>query len=191
MLIDSCANSMLNAISFDTISLHFAFSKQGENEIHGGSPAYERKPISMANAASKIRNATSAPVFDVPAGTVAWVGVWSDNGAVFRGMFANGGTEMEFIIGSGDMIVAAEEFTEGEAVVFIGGDTPGDMAEGEVCYVANVNPDDHTEFQVANKNGHVFSFNKYDPACKLSRIILEEFKSQGTFTVSGLSIGIM
>lgn len=50
----------------------------GTVEITGGSPAYARKPITFAaaNAGSKALNGT-LPIFDVPACTVAAIGLCS------------------------------------------------------------------------------------------------------------------
>src|SRR6185436_7145093 len=96
MLADTCVHAMLDAVTFDLASLHTAYSASGANEVTGGSPAYARKAITLAAAASRARAASTAPVFDVPATTVRFIGLWTAAGTVFRGMFANGGTEKGF-----------------------------------------------------------------------------------------------
>lgn len=82
----SAKNTMLNAITPDTVGLHSA--DPGANgtasELTGGSPAYARKAVSMNAAASGQRTASTQPIFDVPAGsTVAFVSWWA--GATFLG----------------------------------------------------------------------------------------------------------
>lgn len=58
-------------------SLHTASpGDTGINEVTGGSPAYARKQLTFAVAASGSMATTAPVVFDVPAGTVAWVGLW-------------------------------------------------------------------------------------------------------------------
>lgn len=67
-------------------SLHTADpGTTGVNEVTGGSPAYARKSITW-NAASGSKTASNAPVFDVPAGTVAFYGLWSaSSGGTYYG----------------------------------------------------------------------------------------------------------
>lgn len=60
------------------LSLHTAYPATTGNEITGGAPAYARKAITWPAATSGAITASSAPVFDVPAGTtVAAVGFFS------------------------------------------------------------------------------------------------------------------
>lgn len=74
-------NVMLDALGTAAIygSLHTADpGGTGASEVAGGSPAYARKSLSWAAASggSKALQATF-PVFDVPACTVAYFGMWS------------------------------------------------------------------------------------------------------------------
>lgn len=59
-------------------SLHSANpGDSGASEISGGSPAYARKAVNWNAAAAGSLDDSTAPVFDVPAGTtVAFVGMW-------------------------------------------------------------------------------------------------------------------
>ena len=79
-------NLMLNALRgtnpaapITHASLHMAApGDTGANEVTGGTPAYARKAIAFGGAAAGSMEASSAPVFDVPAGTtVTHVGFWS------------------------------------------------------------------------------------------------------------------
>jgi hypothetical protein len=81
LLTNNAKNVMLDALGTSATygSLHTADpSTTGANEVTGGSPAYARKSLSWAaaSAGSKALQATF-PVFDVPAATVAYVGMFS------------------------------------------------------------------------------------------------------------------
>ena len=194
MLTDGCVNTMLDAITFDLASLHTAYSITGANEVTGGSPAYARKAITVAAAASRARAASSAPVFDVPATTVRWIGIWTNAGTVFRGMFANGGNEKGFQVGvtANTILCELHGLVNDDKVVFYGGTPPTGLTEGTVYFVVGVVAGDPDTFQVALTQGGAAIDITGQPtaACKLSKIIEEVFASQGTFTVTALSFGI-
>lgn len=74
-------NVMLDALRavMTYVSLHNADPGAGATgELTGGSPAYARKAIAFSAATGGAIDDTTAPVFDVPAGsTVAWIAFWS------------------------------------------------------------------------------------------------------------------
>lgn len=86
---DAFKNVGLNAMAGDGLylSLHSAApSTTGLNEISGGSPAYARKAASWASASAGAVAISGSLAFDVPASTVAYVGVWTAvSGGTFRG----------------------------------------------------------------------------------------------------------
>jgi hypothetical protein len=60
-------------------SLHTALpDSSGSNEASGGTPAYARQAITWGTAVGGIVQATNMPIFDVPAGTYAFGGLWDD-----------------------------------------------------------------------------------------------------------------
>ena len=69
------------------ISLHTADpGSTGTSEATGGSPAYARKAVSWSAASAGAASVTSPPTFDAPAGTYAWLGLWSaSSGGTYRG----------------------------------------------------------------------------------------------------------
>jgi hypothetical protein len=70
------------------VSLHTADpGTSGTSEVTGGAPAYARKAITWASAASSQKASSSAQVFDVPAGTtITHAGYWSaSSGGTFYG----------------------------------------------------------------------------------------------------------
>lgn len=81
------------------LSLHRADpSTTGANELTGGSPAYARKAVTWGSASSGAVASSASVRFDVPAGDVAYVGLWSSGGtfygagAVTRETYAAQGT---------------------------------------------------------------------------------------------------
>lgn len=76
---NTAKNSMLDHLGTEVLylSLHSGYPATTENEISGGSPAYARKAVTWGGAAAGSMAATNAPVFDVPACTVAAVGFFS------------------------------------------------------------------------------------------------------------------
>lgn len=87
---DTAKNLMLDALAAAAgyVSLHNADpGASGANELSGGSPAYARKAVTWASAASGSVAASNQPVLDVAAGaTVAYGGLWSAaSGGVFYG----------------------------------------------------------------------------------------------------------
>lgn len=84
---DNGKHVALNAIAGVAVfaSLHTADpGTNGANEVTGGSPAYARKAITWNAASGGALDNNANPVFDVPATTVAYVGLWS---AVTAGTF--------------------------------------------------------------------------------------------------------
>lgn len=195
MLTDAAVNSMLDSQTLDLCSLHTAYSASGANEVTGGSPAYARKAITMAAAASRARAASTQPTFDVPTGTtVRFVGLWTNAGTVFKGMFANGGSEKGFQIDAtnNNILCEGHGLVNGDKVVFYGGTPPGGLTEGTVYFVVGNSTADPDLFQVALTAGGaaIDITTLHTPACKLSKIIEESFGAQGTFQVQSLSVGV-
>lgn len=195
MLTDATVHAMLDAITYDLASLHTAYSATGANEVTGGSPAYARKAITVAAASGRARAASSAPVFDVPAAaTVRFIGLWTNAGTVFRGMFANGGNEKGFQVGvTGNTILCESHgLVNDDKVVFYGGTPPTGLTEGTVYFVVGTAAGDPDTFQVALTSGGAAIDITGQPSaqCKLSKIVEETFAAQGTFTPTSLSFGI-
>jgi hypothetical protein len=76
LMLDQLDESLATGADFG--SLHTAYSTTGTNELSGGSPAYARKALTWAAAASGSKALTATfPSWDVPAATtVAWWGGW-------------------------------------------------------------------------------------------------------------------
>lgn len=195
MLTDTTVASMLDSQTLDLASLHTAYSAAGANEVAGGAPAYAKKAITMAAAAARARAASTQPIFDVPAGTtVRFVGLWTNAGTVFKGMFANGGSEKGFQVDVTNNKVLCENhgLVDGDKVVFYGGTPPTGLAEGTVYFVVGNTPADPDTFQVALTAGGaaIDITGQHTSACKLSKIVEETFGAQGTFQVSSLNVGV-
>jgi hypothetical protein len=89
IFMESMRHVMLDAAVSDAtwLSLHTADpGTTGTSEVTGGSPAYARKQGTFAAASGGERALSSDVTFDVPATTVAWVGLWTAvSGGTFRG----------------------------------------------------------------------------------------------------------
>lgn len=193
MIPDTTVNAMLDAIVMDLASLHTAYSATGANEVAGGSPAYAKKAITMAAAAARVRSASTAPVFDVPVTTVRFIGLWTNAGTVFRGMYSNGGTEKGFQVDvtNNKILCELHGLVDNDKVVFYGGTPPTGLTEGTVYFVVGNTAADPDTFQASLTQGGAAIDITGQPAaqCKFSKIVEEAFAAQGTFTVTSLSTG--
>jgi hypothetical protein len=89
-LVNATKNSMLDQLGtlVAYASLHTADpGTSGTSEVTGGSPAYARKSVGWASAASASKASNTAQVFDVPGGTtITHLGYWSaSSGGTFYG----------------------------------------------------------------------------------------------------------
>jgi len=81
-------NVMLDALRAVMTQVHLHSADPGAadsntSELTGGSPAYARKAIAFSAATGGAIDDTTAPVFDVAAGsTVAWVSFWNAGNTV-------------------------------------------------------------------------------------------------------------
>lgn len=91
VLTDAAKHVMLNQLATVAVfaSMHTGDpGTSGANEASGGSPAYARKAITWNAAASGNLDNNANPVFDVPAGTYSYVGLWSAvSGGTYYGHF--------------------------------------------------------------------------------------------------------
>lgn len=82
-------NAMLDELGSIAVymSLHSGDpSTTGANEITGGSPAYARQACTFAAASGGSMALNGTEQFDVPATTVAYIGLWSaSSGGTFYG----------------------------------------------------------------------------------------------------------
>lgn len=195
MITDATKHAMLDALTLDLCSLHTAYSATGANKVTGGSPAYADKAITMAAASGGARAASTQPVFDVPAGTtVAFIGLWTNTGSVFRGMVPNGGSEKSFQVDLTNNRIYNEGhgLANDDRVCFIGGTPPAGLTEGTVYHVVGVTAADPDYFQVAATQGGaaIDITGQHVAACRFSKVVLEAFASQGTHTINSLSFGL-
>lgn len=88
---NAAKHAMLNELATLGVftSLHSADpGTTGASEVTGGAPAYARQGVAWDAAAAGAISLTGTELFDVPASTVAFFGVWS---AVSAGTFYGGG----------------------------------------------------------------------------------------------------
>lgn len=183
-------NTMLNALTIDTCSLHTAFpGLTGANEVSGGSPAYARKAASFAAAAGGSRALSAAVTFDVPATTVRWFGFWSSG--VFVGYAANGGTQLLYVVDtvSNNVRSPAHGLSNGQKIVFFNGTLPAGLTEGQVYFVISAATD---TFQVSSASGgSAIALTGQPSNSSLATIVEDVYAAQGSHTLSADSYGLI
>lgn len=191
MYTDAAKNAMLDAIGITHLSLHNAWSASGANELAGGTPAYARKPVTLAAAAAGSKAASTQPNFDVPANeTVRWVGYWTAlTAGTFLGMVPNGGTEKKRFITdvlNNKILCDAHGFANNQKLVFFGGTVPGGLTAGVIVYAKTVSTDD---FEVsATPGGATIDLtSKNSGDCNVAAIVEETFGAQGNHQVTSAS----
>jgi hypothetical protein len=183
-------NTMLNALTVDTASLHTAFpGLTGANEVTGGSPAYARKAVTFASAAGGSRALSAAVTFDVPATTVRWFGFWVSG--TYVGYAANGGTQLLFQIDVTNNLVrsTAHGQANGTKISFFNSTVPTPLTEGTVYFIVNATTD---TFQVsATSGGTAITLTGAGSGCALSTIVEDVYAAQGSHTLSADSYGLI
>lgn len=183
-------NTMLNALSIDSCSLHTAFpGLTGASEVTGGTPAYARKTVSFAAAAGGSRALSAAVTFDVPATTVRWFGFWV--AGTYVGYAANGGAQLLYVVDtvSNNVRSPAHGLSNGTKVAFFNGTVPVPLVEGTVYFVVNATTD---TFQVSATSGGTAIVLTGQPSnSSLSSIIEDVYAAQGSHTLSADSYGLI
>lgn len=96
-------NLMLDAAPPAFLSLHTANpGSTGTSEVTGGSPAYARKSATWSAATGGAKALSNAPVFDVPATTVAFIGMWTA---------VSGGTYLGYVDVTDEVFAAQGTYT--------------------------------------------------------------------------------
>lgn len=170
-------------------SLHSADpGGSGANELTGGSPAYARKAISWAAAASGAAASSADITFDVAAAAVVkFVGLWSAASAgTFRGgMPAGSDQPVAFTaLASSDVFTApGHPYVNGDEVVVIdtgGSSLPTGVVEGTVYFVIGVSGQ---TFQLSATSGGAAINLTADGAGHISSQTSETFGGQGTYKI--------
>lgn len=203
--VDSARNNMLDAATqgapslapITYASLHTADPTAGSNEVTGGAPAYARKAVTFAAAASgaAVQNGTD-PVFDVPASTtVLAVGYWT---AITAGTFKgwsplNGGTVFPFYAANaGDLFTVDGHGYSNSFQVYVyaitGSALPTGIAEGTRYYIIGTSGD---TFQLSATDGGAAIAISTDGAGFIQRVVPETFGAQGTLTVTDATLRLV
>jgi hypothetical protein len=197
---DAAKALMLDAIDegatggADFGSLHSAYSTTGTNELTGGSPAYARKALTWAAAASGSKAlAATLPTWDVPSGsTVAWIGLWDAvTVGTFLGMLPNNaGTLKQFgtMDDTNDTLYSeAHGYSNTQTVVVWGSNLPPGLAVGTVYYVRDAATD---SFKLAATSGGAAIDLTDEGEGFVQSCTVETFGAQGTHSVTSLSVSL-
>lgn len=163
-------------------------STTGANELSGGSPAYARKAVTWAASATGQKSNSAGLTFDVPASTVAYIGLWSALSAgTFYGYYPAGGfTPMAATIDAATDVFTS--FAHGLANtqqvlvydIMTSGLSTG-FTEGTIYFVINATTD---TFQLSTTSGGAASTVTVSMECVVHRILPEVFAAQGQYAVN-------
>lgn len=188
MLTTGGRNQLLDATDVSFLSLHTDYAGTTQaNEVTGGSPAYARKSVTWASAASGSKASSNAQVFDVPAATtVSWIGYSTASTAGSgRAVAPNGAAPQEFQVDTAGefILVPGHTYINTNKVVFYGGTPPGGLTAGVIYFVVGATTD---KFQVAaTSGGSAINLTAQAAAdCVVSIIVPETFGAQGTMTLA-------
>jgi hypothetical protein len=176
------------------LSLHSAIpNASGSGEITGGSPAYARKSVTWGTAISGVLPQTGSAVFDVPAGTVVAVGLWSSvTAGTFLGYLpSNGGTLFGFGVGvaSSPVMSPAHGLVTGDTVTVaapkIGQSLPTGYAASTLYSVTVIDTD---RFTLSDRSTQIVVVPTTSAPLVWQRYVSDVFAAQGSLTVSGIQI---
>lgn len=164
-------------------------STTGANELTGGSPAYARKSVTWAAAASGQRSSSNSQAFDVPAGTtVTHVGFWSlVSAGTFYGYFPVGAqTPMvaTFAAATDAFTSYGHGLSNGQQVLVYdvqAAGLPAAFTEGTVYFVVGATAD---TFQLSATSGGSAINGATDAEVAIQRVVPEVFANQGTYTIA-------
>lgn len=162
-------------------------------EATGGSPAYARKAVTWATAASGLKSNSASLTFDVAPGTYAFLSCWSassgNSGTQYRGWLPINGSVKGFGevdsadvtadtitssghgLANGDRVICFNVFSES---------LPAGLTEGALYYVVGAATD---TFQVSSSLGGSAVAITGQGELYFQRIIPETFASQGQIVV--------
>lgn len=176
------------------LSLHTAWpGSTGTSEVAGGSPAYARKAATWNAASAGSKALASGVTFDVPAGTVAFGGMWDAvTVGTFLGIHLLGSSGMKLATTTdtvGETIQSpAHGFVNTDRVVFVQAGSlslPAGLTEGTVYFVVGAATD---TFQVSTTSGGAAVNITAVGVGFVSKMIPEVFAGQGQYTVSAATL---
>lgn len=160
----------------------------GVNEATGGSPAYARKAITWAAvSAGQITTATTAQLFDVPAGTYYHIGLWSASTVgTFYGYFPVGGfaaVDATAVGSTGTFTSPGHGLANTNQVLVYNiqnGTVPVGLVEGTVYFVTNSATN---TFTLAATSGGATITGGVDGVAAVQRVLPETFAAQGQYNI--------
>jgi hypothetical protein len=179
-------------------SLHNGYhaSGAGGTELNGGAPAYARVPVTWNPASGGAKSTTGNMPFNVGAGSsVRFVGFWdAATAGSFLGMSPNGGGMLQaFVVpdATADILeCVAHGFSIGDTVVpwqVPGDPLPAPLVEGNVYFIIATNFSTDDLRLSLTSGGPPIDITTLG-AGYLQRIVVEVFGSQGTHTVTAITM---
>lgn len=190
-------NAMLDALGALAVfqSLHSTYpGDTGTAEVTGGSPAYARKAKTWNSAASGTKDDSNAPVFDVPAGNVAYIGLWSAvTAGTFYGYAPAGGTPFRYnaTIATDKVNVTAHGLVNTDRVVFMNGTPSAGLTEGTHYFVVSATTNDFSVSLTSGGAAVDITADNAAAASRVSKVVIEVFAAQGTYTATDTDIDLL
>lgn len=196
MLTTSGRNQLLDATDAAYAAAHSGYpgSTGASNELTGGSPAYARKAITYASAASGAKASNADITIDVPAlTTVNWISAWTASTAgTCRLVSPNGADPKEFAAdASSDLIwTPGNSYTNGDQVTVYGvGNAPAGLTKGTTYFVVNASGE-KCKLSATNGGSAIDLTDEGDGDVMISKIVAEIYGGQGTFKIASGNISI-
>jgi len=165
-------------------------STTGANESTGGGPAYARKSITWAASATGTKANSAACLFDVPASTIAYIGLWSAvTAGTFYGYFpatASGAVPHAATIDAATDVFTsfAHGFSNTQEVLVYDVQTaglPSGFTEGTRYFIVSATTD---TFQLSATSGGAAITVTTSAEVVVQRVLAEVFSAQGQYNLA-------
>ncbi len=204
ILTDICKNAMLDSAVAGApgtalfLGLHTTLGSAG-TEVTGGSPAYARKAITWNAAATGSKDIAAAVTFDVPAGTIVAVQLWSAStaGTSRAWMPAGSSARRAFSVIAGDLAgntiqSPGHGLTTDNRVVFwptIGAALPTGLAEDTGYWVIATGLTTDVFSVSTTQGGAAVDITAIGDG-DVQKFTPEVFAAQGTYQVTSFAVSL-
>lgn len=194
--VDAAKHAMLDELAtlITHLSLHDDYpGATGTNELSGD--GYAREPVTWGAASGGSIDMVESPAIDVPAGDVAWYGLWSalTNGTFYGSVPAQGdspgGYKALSVDDAGTDVIDSEAhgFSNADTVVVWGANLPAPLVEGTIYHVRDVAT--NSLKLAATAGGAAIDITALGDG-SLQLIVVETFAAPGVYTVTDVDLDV-
>jgi hypothetical protein len=173
------------------VTTHIGLLDATGTEITGGSPAYARKPVTWTAAASGIRDNNAQLLFDVPAATVAFHGLYSaiSAGTNYAILPVQGGSPalpmLATFLAATDIFTSPAHGLSNDQRVVLSDERGNGLAAGfdeNTLYFVGASATD--TFQLSLTSGGAAIVSAASMECFVQRVVPEVFAAQGQYSIA-------